>query len=334
MAEFEKDEEEPLRATYTPSRPPWIGYWNKRWDQRDQSKSRKVWWTELGWTDAATENGKMVIARPQLREHDPEYYDPKVPDGTSLAGPMGLDSTRYPNLTRKGDQPGNYEKFMNKLYKTSTQYKDIASKYELTEGPWPHYQGLKVMRANNNYHEFLARHKTSWWIPKPFRFFNSPLNEDPIIKGLACAQYTAFFLIPYTGLHIRGHNILPVPVTPLSVLKTYFKLLPTPATLAFAWGVTLSGAAMVRHKDDFMNHLYASAATGIVFATMRDNFLAGFSLGFVVYITGLCWQYMRVSEWSLQNKVIHRKSGSFYGGPLVWKLKWRGGEEEIPTKKW
>uniref|UniRef100_A0A8R1TIW4 Uncharacterized protein n=1 Tax=Onchocerca volvulus TaxID=6282 RepID=A0A8R1TIW4_ONCVO len=333
MAEFDKDEE-PLRATYTPSRPPWIGCWNKRWERRDQSRSRKVWWTELGWTDAATESGKMALARPQLREQDPEYYDPKVPDGTSLAGPMGLDSTRYPNLTWKGDQPGNYEDFMNKLYKSSTQYKDIAAKYELTEGPWPHYQGLKVMRANNNYHEFLARYKTAWWVPKPFRFFNSPLNEDPIIKGLACAQYTAFLLIPYTGLHIRGHNVLPVPITPLSALKTYFKLLPTPATLAFTWGITLSGSAMVRHKDDFTNHLYASTATGIVFATMRDNFLAGFSMGFVVYIVGICWQYMRVSEWGLQNKVIHRKSGSFYGGPLVWKLKWKGGEEEIPTKKW
>ncbi|VBB25637.1 unnamed protein product [Acanthocheilonema viteae] len=321
MPELEKDDE-PLRATYIPSRPPWIGCWNKRWEQRDQSKSRKVWWTELGWTDKATENGKMSIARPQLREQDPEYYDPKVPDGTSLAGPLGLDSTRYPNLTVKGDQPGNYEEFMNKLYKNSTQYKDIAAKYELTEGPWPHHKGLK------------ARHKTAWWMPKRFRFFNSALNEDPIIKGLACAQYMAILLVPYTGLHIRGHNILPVPVTPMSLMKTYFKLLPTPATLAFTWGVTLSGAAMVRHKDDFTNHLYASTATGIVFATMRDNFLAGFSLGLIVYITGICWQYMRVSEWSLQNKVIHRKSGSFYGGPLVWKLKWRGGEEEIPTKKW
>lgn len=42
-------------------------------------------------------------------------YDPKVPDGTSLAGPFGLDSTRYPNLTMKADQPGNYEEFMNKV---------------------------------------------------------------------------------------------------------------------------------------------------------------------------------------------------------------------------
>uniref|UniRef100_A0A158Q7T4 NADH-ubiquinone oxidoreductase 21.3 kDa subunit n=1 Tax=Elaeophora elaphi TaxID=1147741 RepID=A0A158Q7T4_9BILA len=264
----------------------------------------------------------MSLARPQLREHDPEYYDPKVPDGTSLAGPLGLDSTRYPDLTRKGDQPGNYEDFMNKLYKNSTQYKDIAAKYELTEGPWLRHQGLK------------ARHQASWWMPKLFRFFNSPLNEDPIIKGLACAQYTAFLLIPYTGLHIRGFNVLPVPVTPVSIMRTYFKLLPAPATLAFTWGVTLSGAAMIRFKDDFTNHLYASTATGMVFATMRDNFLAGFSLGFIVYLTGLCWQYMRVSEWSLQNKVIHRKSGGFYGGPLMWKLKWKGGEEEIPTKKW
>lgn len=37
-----------------------------------------------------------------------------------------------------------------------------------------------------------------------------------------------FSVIPYTGLHIRGHNILPCPVTPASIVKQYFKLLPTP----------------------------------------------------------------------------------------------------------
>lgn len=54
--------------------------------------------------------------------------------------------------------PPSFFFFKFQLYKNSTQYKDIAAKYELTEGPWPHYQGLKVMRANNNYHEFLVSH--------------------------------------------------------------------------------------------------------------------------------------------------------------------------------
>lgn len=40
------------------------------------------------------------------------------------------------------------------------------------------------------------------------------------------------------------------------------------ATLAFTWGVALSGSAMIRHKDDFKNHYYASSAVGVVFATM------------------------------------------------------------------
>ncbi|VDN04909.1 unnamed protein product [Thelazia callipaeda] len=330
----QENEEKTLRPMYVPSRPPWIGYWNKRWDRRDETKSRKAWWTELGWTDQLTEKGILGAAKAQLRELDPDYYDPKVPDGTSLAGPLGLDSVRHPNITQKADQPGNYEAFMNKIYRGSTQYKDIASKYELTEGPWYIHSGLKVMRANNNYHEFLARPETPWWVPKPFRFFNSPLNEDPIIKGLACAQYVAVLLVPYTGLHIRGYEVKPVPVTPVSILKTYCRLLPTPATVAFTWGVGLSGAAMVRHKDDFMNHLYASTAAGLVFGTMKNNYLAGISLGFCAYISGIAWQYMRISEWGLQNKVIHRKSASYFGGPLIWKLKWRGGEEEVPTKRW
>ncbi|VDN45191.1 unnamed protein product [Gongylonema pulchrum] len=26
----------PLRPVYNPCRPPWIGYWNKRWENRDK----------------------------------------------------------------------------------------------------------------------------------------------------------------------------------------------------------------------------------------------------------------------------------------------------------
>lgn len=42
-------------------------------------------------------------------------WDPKVPDGTSLAGPFGLDSKKYPNLTSKADQPGPLPEFQEKV---------------------------------------------------------------------------------------------------------------------------------------------------------------------------------------------------------------------------
>lgn len=326
-------DDEPLKPVYEPCRPPWIGYWNKRWDQRDKSKTRKSWWTELGWTNAAAEEGKMYGAGPQIRELDPEYYDPKVPDGTSLAGPMGLDSKRYPNLTLKADQIGDYGEFKNKVYKNSTQYKDIAAKYELTEGQWPHFKGLQVMSANEKLHEFQM-YNTPSWMPKKFRFSNTPLNEDPLVKGLACAQYMAIVMFPYTGLYIRGFNIPPFPTTIGTIAKTYFRLLPLPTTLSFTWGVALSGSAMVRHRDDFTNHFFASAATGVVFGTIKHNTLSGFSLGIMVCIAGLMWQYLRVSEAGLQSKVFHRKCGNFYGGPLTWKLFWRGEGEKVPEKRW
>ena len=42
-------------------------------------------------------------------------WDRKVPDGTSVAGPFGLDSTKYPNYTKKGDTPMPLREFQEKV---------------------------------------------------------------------------------------------------------------------------------------------------------------------------------------------------------------------------
>lgn len=57
----------------------------------------------------------MVNIGSRFLEEDPSYYDPKVPDGTSLAGPFGLDSHYNPDLTKKGDQVGNFFDFTKKV---------------------------------------------------------------------------------------------------------------------------------------------------------------------------------------------------------------------------
>lgn len=42
-------------------------------------------------------------------------WDPKVPDGKSISGPYGLDSSKHPNLTIKGDQVGSLKDFQEKV---------------------------------------------------------------------------------------------------------------------------------------------------------------------------------------------------------------------------
>lgn len=53
--------------------------------------------------------------RTKYREEDPEWFDPKVPDGESLTGPLGLDSKNNKDLTKKADTPGDLDEFQTKV---------------------------------------------------------------------------------------------------------------------------------------------------------------------------------------------------------------------------
>ena len=53
------------------------------------------------------------------------------------------------------------------------------------------------------------------------------------------------------------------------VFKYSSSMLNFSVALAFTWGVAISLAANIRHKDDIRNHLYASAAVGTTLAAMR-----------------------------------------------------------------
>jgi len=49
------------------------------------------------------------------RERDNYWYDPKVPDGTSVVGPFGLDTQYHRNLIKKGDQPMTFDEHQKKV---------------------------------------------------------------------------------------------------------------------------------------------------------------------------------------------------------------------------
>uniref|UniRef100_A0A0M3HPH0 NADH dehydrogenase [ubiquinone] 1 alpha subcomplex subunit 11 n=1 Tax=Ascaris lumbricoides TaxID=6252 RepID=A0A0M3HPH0_ASCLU len=323
--------DEPLVATYRTNRPPWIGLWSNR-----EYKGRKEWWGELGLKDEVVQNGKLRMLRARYREEDPDWWDPKVPDGTSLAGPFGLDSKKYPNLTSKADQPGPLPEFQEKVYKTSHQYKAIAEKYDLSK----EHPGLGISPTLT---EFIYTPKNklgrnalfpnSWYHFGP-RFFDKPLNEGTFEKGLACAKYAAILLGPYTMLEIRAMNSVTVKdFTPRAFMKRYFQLAPIPLAVAFTWGVALSTAATIRHKDDVYNHFYSSAAVGTVLAAMKHNFAIGLTAAVVTLVLGNFWQYARVSETGLQTMVAHQQSAGIWGGPLAWKW-FQKGDIEVPTTKY
>ncbi|VDM47612.1 unnamed protein product [Toxocara canis] len=345
--------DEPLVATYRTNRPPWIGLWSGR-----EYKGRKEWWAELGHKDEVVQNGKFRMLRARYREEDPDWWDPKVPDGTSLAGPFGLDSKKHPNLASKADQPGPLPQFQEKVYKGSHQYKAIAEKYDLSK----EHPGLAISptltELMHTPKHMLGRNAVipnSWYHYGP-RFFDKPLNEGSFEKGLACAKYAAILLGPYTMLEIRAINSVKLKdFNPRTFMKRYFQLAPIPCkgypffhsirlrvlshtsfflvAVAFTWGVSLSTAATIRHKDDIYNHLYSSAAVGTVLAAMKHNFAIGLTAAVVSLVLGNFWQYARVSETGLQTMTAHQQSAGIWGGPLAWKW-FRKGDIEVPTTQY
>ncbi|CAI4224177.1 unnamed protein product [Auanema sp. JU1783] len=323
-------EDKPLVATYTTQRPPWLGLWSSR-----EYSGRPDWWKENGEKDEVVRSGRLRLCRAKVREDDPDWWDPKVEDGKSLAGPNGLDGTKTPNVTIKGDQPGNLEDFQNKTYAASHQFKAIAEEFGLSK----EHPGLAVNPTLNDLintpKSFLGRSvflPNSWHHFGP-RFFDQPLNEASFVKGLACAKYAAIFMAPYTLLEIRATHSIPVSsFSPRNYFKRYLKLAPLPVSVAFAWGFTLSSAANLRNKDDVYNHLFASAAVGAVTATFKDSLAIGVTAAILSTILGSFWQYARVSETGLQGKVHQPQSGGIWGGPLAWKL-FQHGDIAPPESK-
>ncbi|KJH47755.1 hypothetical protein DICVIV_06164 [Dictyocaulus viviparus] len=321
--------DKPLVATYKTQRPPWIGYWSSR-----EYKGRPDWWTEAGLRDEFVRSGKFRPVGYRIREEDPEYYDPKVPDGTSLSGPLGLDSKRHSNITIKADQPGTLDEFQTKIWKGSHQYKAIAEKFDLSkEHPGfdvnPTLNDL-VLTPKTQLGRFLL---TDRWLHFWPRFFDKPLNEDPHIKGLACAKYSAMFMLPITMFEIRANNFAPpMEFTPQRFLRRYLQLMPIPTLLAFTWGFAISAASIVRNKDDIKNHVFSSAAVATVIASMKDNIPLGFSIGLLSLILGSFWQYSRVQDLGMQGRVLHPATAGFWGGPLIWKgFQW--GDAEVPKTR-
>lgn len=325
------DDDGPLRPTYRVERPPWIGLWSNR-----EYKGQPEYWAEPGLKDRVLRNGRYRSYRDAIQEWSKDHYDAPVPDGTSLSGPNGVDSTRTHNFAIKGDTPGDLREWQKKIMEGSLQYKQILEKYNLS----PEHPGIAVSPTMTDLRKpatellginTLMTNKWQHWGPK---FFNKPLNEGTFEKVLCAAKYTAIAMLPYTMFDIRATHCITVrEFTPRRFFGHYFKLTPFPMAIATSWAFSISAAAAIREKDDVKNHFIAGPTVGLVVATIKDNFYMGTMAAIVATVLGLFWQYQRVSEFGLQGKSVPQMITGFHGGPLGWQLL-QQGDVEVPERRY
>ncbi|KAI6196654.1 hypothetical protein M3Y94_01134600 [Aphelenchoides besseyi] len=319
--------DEPLRATYNPQRPRWVGWYTGR-----EYKGRLNWWNELGWCDSLTAQKKLAFVRSDVRENDPEWFDEKVPDGTSLAGAFGKDTRYHGNTTMKGDQPGDLFEFKKKVMQSSVQYKQIAEKFDLS----PEHPGIAVSPTmsslqytpwrNLGVGSVFPSQSIHQWGP---RFFNKPMNEGCVEKGLTLAKYVAMFNVVTTYAQFQSEPSKDLKQFRIGELtRRYLRSLPYPATVAFGYGVSICTSATIRNKDDIYNPIYAGVCSGILITKFR-NITTGVSYGLVLIILGITWHYQRLTRFGIQGPVQNPMISSYWTGPQAYKML-DFGHAEVP----
>uniref|UniRef100_A0A915NEY2 Uncharacterized protein n=1 Tax=Meloidogyne javanica TaxID=6303 RepID=A0A915NEY2_MELJA len=310
--------EPPLSPTIRIQRPYWVPCYK-------EYNGRPEWWAELGYKDEMLRRGMSRGIRYDYRERDNYWYDPKVPDGTSVVGPFGLDTQYHRNLIKKGDQPMTFDEHQKKITESSGQYKNILNNFDIS----PEHPGFALSPLLDKYkeeyrtlgthfklHNFMQTHRGP-------RFWDKPMNEGCIEKGLALVKYIAVATYAVAFMN-RGKTDLKVLVNWKGIFKDWaFRFFPIPAALGMTFGVTACTSAKIRHIDDTWNWTIASVVVGALHATMRD-FKLQRAVATTVPLIALSsyYQHVRTIQWGTQGMPFSRMySGHFspYTGPLGWK---------------
>ncbi|KAL7074338.1 hypothetical protein ACQ4LE_006275 [Meloidogyne hapla] len=317
--EYKDPYEPPLTPKVRVQRPPWVPCYK-------EYNGRPEWWAELAYKDVQMRNGIMRGINHHLNENDDYWYDPKVPDGTSVVGPFGLDTKYHRNLIKKGDQPYPFFEHQKKIVENSSQYKNIIKNFDIS----PEHPGFMIAptidsKYKEDYRTLGTHMKLHYWFQSHLgpRFWDKPINEGCIEKGLALAKYSTIITLVAAYFDI-GKKDMNVYVNFRRWFNTWiFKWFPVPTTLAMTFGVSACTAAKVRHIDDTWNWTIASVVTGALHATMRD-----YRIQRVLYTSGglialfSYYQSARVHHWGTQGMALNKMySGllSPYTGPLGWK---------------
>jgi hypothetical protein len=318
-----------MEATYKTQKPPWIGLWSSR-----EYLGRPDWWKENGLKDDFVRQGKWRSVGSTIKEDDPDCWDPKVPDGTSLQGSFGLDASKHKNFALKGDTPGELKEFQEKLMKGSHQYKAIAERWNLSK----EHPGLAVSPNLDTLWKTPPQKlgtgsliPTSWFYLGP-RFFDKPLNAAPHEKAFAAMKYVGIAMLPWTMFDIKAYPpCASKDLRPKFYIERYMKLAPMPILVAGTWGFTISFAAAIRDRDDVYNQFYAAAASAFALGRFKQNLSTGISFFLFASFLGTFWHYARVSATGLQGRVERNNFGGHWGGPLLWKFFQQGGAK-VPEK--
>ncbi|CAD5210323.1 unnamed protein product [Bursaphelenchus okinawaensis] len=315
-------EDGPLKPVYNQMRPPWIGHWTGR-----DYKGRLDWWNELGFQVDAEMSRKFVPAHYPIKERNQAWYDPKVPDGQSNVNVTGQDSFYHGNRTKKGDEAMNQFEYQDYLMKNSVQYKNIASKYNLSK----EHPGIDVSPDLNSLSytpkEYLGFEGAITWPSAKMtwgpRFHDKPMNEGCFEKGGALAKYAAMGTFIYSSMLWRKtEDKRWNRIRFGEVFKVYAKSLPLPLTLSFGYGVAICTAATLRNKDDVWNPFYASLFTGITLATIKGNMFTSAMFTGSIMLIGQIWHYQRVTQYGISTPVENQKLGGFWGtGPRMYETR-------------
>lgn len=313
-----------------PYNPPW---WNHGLGAKRREPS-SGWWKELGH-EVPSYRKNQADGGGGVKELDRDWYDPPVKEGVSLSAINGLDTRNHRNLAIKNDQPGDLYDFQKKIMKDSIQYKQIAQKFDIHD----EHPGIAVSPNLKTLHHFepyqLGKSgpiNSSLYHLGP-RFWNKPLNEGCLEKGLCLVKYVALANFCFTGYQLKAFPKFPWEEHWNSrfMFQTYLRNLPVPAVVAFSYGVGLCFAADIRNADDYLNFWIAGALSGATLSAMK-NIPMGVTLFLSTSLLAGIYQLARTTNAGFGRSTSQELGGfPIATGPMTWKF-YRGKNSVIPER--
>jgi len=304
----------------------------RQFDLCKKGELRYAWWQEMALGDFPKEQMGIwrLLGYYLIKEQNPDWFDPPVEKGTSMANAFGVDDVYHRDMSQKQDVAMPLSEYQEKLMKTSKQWQQIAMKWELS----PEHPGLWVAPSLDNIEptrpSVLGQAYRS--IPWPNfgpRFFDRPLNEGCLEKGLAALKYG--MLAGWFGatMEVQNGTVTLWPKHEMfragAYLKYCLKFSRNIMVISFLWGSSLCMVADLRKRDDRYNHDAVALICGVTYYALTKNLHRAWPLTFALYAGGNVWHNMRASPGGFWLKTNNNYSGR---KPLLWQYTEMGGNHE------
>jgi len=325
--------DEPLQPSIKRPDPPW---YPRYLSDGEKYSGRAEWWADLKYKEPLTLKGKYRLTLPSFHEWDAHWWDPELPKGESFHGVFGLDTRYNQNMAKKADYPMPLMDYQKKIMESSVQYRQIAEKWNLS----PEHPGINVsptLEDHNHVKPGLLGRDTLFFTHFHHlgpRFWDKPIDEGCMGKGLALAKYGAIWAMPATWMQYRGGRVLTIDEIKRlwPVIRLYLSNLPFPCTLGMVYGVSLCTAAKIRRKDDMWNYVISSGFTGLTLSTIKGRAVHGVLCGLITLFAGVYYQYLRISPAGIRGRIAHPEIGGLHFGPLMYRIWEDRDEPPVPTE--